>query len=201
MYDLLEPAQELRLKTQEEQADLINMADLIGQTRHRYEHLHNKIKAQPNLISEFPMLKNILSKMKSTNFFGADQDSTTAYKYQNIVLKYFLQAKQKALNVAPNILQEICNSFEQRFGGLEDDELVNKTAKQSDSILYHICKCMNIKSSIVAAGSCNSTDTFQRHIDSLKYIFNQFKDMSSLKTIAFHELEEQFIELIEYVNK
>ena len=72
MYDLLEPAQELSLKTQEEQADLINMADFIGQTRRRYERLHNKIKAQPNLMFEFPMLKNILSKVKSTNFLGAD---------------------------------------------------------------------------------------------------------------------------------
>ena len=178
------------------------MAGLIGQTRCLYEHLHNKIKAQPNLIFEFPMLKNISSKMKSTNFFGADQDSTTACKYQDTVLKYFVQeAKQKALDVAPNILQEICNSFEQQLGGVVDDKLVNETAKQSDSILYHICKCMNPKSLIIALGSCSSTDTFQHHIDSLKYIFNQFKDVSSLKTIAFHELEEQFIELIEYLNK
>ena len=82
------------------------------------------------------------------------QDGTTTYKYQDIVLKYFLQAKQKALNMVPTILQEICNSFKQRFGGLEDDELVNERATQRDMILInilimilnHICKCMNMKS-------------------------------------------------------
>ena len=89
------------------------MADIIGKTRRHYEHLHNKIKAQPNLIFEFLMLKNILSKVKSTNFFEADQDGATTYKYQDNVLKYFLHAKQKTLNVVANILQETCNSFEQ----------------------------------------------------------------------------------------
>ena len=59
---------------------------------------------------------------------------------------------------------------------------------------------MNTKSWIVATGSFFSTETIQCHIDSLKYTFNQFKDMTSLKKIAFHALEEQFIELIEYTN-
>ena len=36
----LGPAWELHLKTEEEQADLINMVDLIGQPRCRYERLH-----------------------------------------------------------------------------------------------------------------------------------------------------------------
>ena len=80
MYDLLEPARDLSLKSQKEQVDLINLADLIGQRRRRYQRLRNKIKAQPNLIFEFPMLKNILSKVKSTNFFGTDEDSVTIYK-------------------------------------------------------------------------------------------------------------------------
>ena len=48
--------------------------------------------------------------------------------------------------MVPIILQEICNSFKQRFGGLEDDELVNERATQRDMILNHICKCMNMKS-------------------------------------------------------
>ena len=122
------------------------MADLVGQTRSRDECLHNKIKGQLNLIFELPMLKNILSKVKLTKFFGTYQDGTATYKYQDIVLKYFLQAKQKALNMVPIILQEICNSFKQRFGGLEDDELVNERATQRDMILNHICKCMNMKS-------------------------------------------------------
>ena len=59
---------------------------------------------------------------------------------------------------------------------------------------------MNTKSWIVASGSCVSTEKFQRYIDSLKYIFNQFKYMSSLKTIASHELEK-LTELIEYAYK
>lgn len=80
MYDLLKPARDLSLKAQKEQVDLINLADLIGQRRRRYQRLRNKIKAQPNLIFEFPMLKNILSKVKSTNFFGTDEDSVTIYK-------------------------------------------------------------------------------------------------------------------------
>lgn len=80
MHDLLEPARDLSLKAQKEQVDLINLADLIGQRRRRYQRLRNKIKAQPNLIFEFPMLKNILSKVKSTNFFGTDEDSVTIYK-------------------------------------------------------------------------------------------------------------------------
>lgn len=80
MYDLLEPARDLSLKAQKEQVDLINLADLIGQRRRRYQRLRNKIKAQPNLIFEFPMLKNILSKVKSTNLFGTDEDSVTIYK-------------------------------------------------------------------------------------------------------------------------
>ena len=130
------------------------MADLVGQTRSRDECLHNKIKGPLNLIFELPMLKNILSKVKLTKFFGTYQNGTTTYKYQDIVLKYFLQAKQKALNMVPTILQEICNSFKQRFGGLEDDELVNERATQRDMILInilimilnHICKCMNMKS-------------------------------------------------------
>ena len=84
--------------------------------------------------------------------------------------------------------------------GLENDELGNETATQNDTMLNPVCKCMNTKSWIVAPGSCISTETFQGHTDFLKYIFNEFKDMSSLKTIAFHELEEQFIELIEYAN-
>ena len=50
MYDLLEPARDLSLKAQKEQVDLINLADLIGQRRRRYQRLRNKIKAQPNLI-------------------------------------------------------------------------------------------------------------------------------------------------------
>ena len=80
MYDLLEPARDLSLKAQKELVDLINLADLIGQRRRRYQRLRNKIKAQPNLIFEFPMLKNILSKVKSTNFFGTYEDSVTIYK-------------------------------------------------------------------------------------------------------------------------
>lgn len=80
MHDLLEPARDLSLKAQKEQVDLINLADLIGQRRRRYQRLRNKIKAQPNLIFEFPMLKNILSKVKSTNLFGTDEDSVTIYK-------------------------------------------------------------------------------------------------------------------------
>lgn len=80
MYDLLEPARDLSLKAQKEQVDLINLADLIDQRRRRYQRLRNKIKAQPNLIFEFPMLKNILSKVKSTNFFGTDEDGVTIYK-------------------------------------------------------------------------------------------------------------------------
>ena len=70
IYDLLEPAQKLSLKTQEVQVDLINMADLTGQTRRRYKSLQNKIKTQSNVLTEFPMLKNNLSKVKSTNFLG-----------------------------------------------------------------------------------------------------------------------------------
>lgn len=60
---------------------------------------------------------------------------------------------------------------------------------------------MNTKSWIVASGSWVSNETLQGHIKSLNHIFNQFKGMSSLKTIAFQELEEQLIELIEYANK
>ena len=116
-------------------------------------------------------------------------------------MKFFLQAKQKAFNVAPIILQVICDSFEERFGSLEDDGLVNKTATQRDTILNDICQCINTKSWITAPRSCVSKETFLDHNDSLKYIFNQFKDMSSLKTIALLKLEEQFIELIEYANK
>ena len=70
MYDLLQPAQKLSLKIQEVQVDLINMPDLTGQTRRRYKSLQNKIKTQSNVLTEFPMLKNNLSKVKSTNFFG-----------------------------------------------------------------------------------------------------------------------------------
>ena len=60
---------------------------------------------------------------------------------------------------------------------------------------------MNTKSWIVASSSWVSNETLQGHIKSLNHIFNQFKGMSSLKTIAFQELEEQLIELIEYANK
>ena len=116
-------------------------------------------------------------------------------------MKYFLQAKQKALNVAPTLLQVIYNSFEERFGSLEDDDLVNKTATQRGTILNHICQCINTKSWITAPRGCVSKQTFLDHIGSLKYNFNQLKDMSSLKTIALLKLEEQFIELIEYANK
>ena len=77
-------------------------------------------------------------------------------------------------NVTPTILQKICNSFEQRFGRLEDDELFNKTATQRDTILNHIGQLMNTKSWIAAPRSCVSKETFLDHIDSLKYIFNQF---------------------------
>lgn len=60
---------------------------------------------------------------------------------------------------------------------------------------------MDTKSWIVASGSWVSNETLQGHIKSLNHIFNQFKGMSSLKTIAFQELEEQLIELTEYANK
>ena len=50
MYDLLEPARDLSFKAQKEQVDFINLAEIIGQRKRRFEPLRNKIKAQPNLI-------------------------------------------------------------------------------------------------------------------------------------------------------
>ena len=202
MYDLLEPARELSLKTQEKQTDLINIADLMSSTRQRYERLLNKVNTKPEVIFEFPMLKNILSKVKGSNFFGSssEQGDDTTFKYQDIVLKYYNQAKTKAINVAPKILQQICDSFQQRFGALEDDELVNETATQSDVILNHICKAMNTKTWLVPESGVSS-DTFKGSIDSLLVIFNQFKQMPIFETITFHELEEQYLQLIEYASK
>ena len=80
MYDLLEPARDLSFKAQKEQVNFINLADIIGQRKRRFERLRNKTNAQPNLIFEFPMVNNILSIVKSTNFFGTDEDGVTIYK-------------------------------------------------------------------------------------------------------------------------
>ena len=82
--------------------------------------------------------------------------------------------------------------------------MMSLSVKQQNRVIQYIigtCKCMNTKFWIVASCSCISSEIFQLHIDSLKYIFNQFKNVSSLKTIAFHKLEEWCIELIEYTNK
>ena len=58
----------------------------------------------------------------------------------------FFASKTKSIKCGAKHTTKICNSFEQRFEGLEDDELVNETATRSDTILYHTCKCMNTKS-------------------------------------------------------
>lgn len=64
MFDLLEPARELSLKSQEQDIDLISMVDVTDSTRKKYQRLLTKVTDDPEIICQFPRLKEVMSKFR-----------------------------------------------------------------------------------------------------------------------------------------
>ena len=204
MHDLLEPARELSLKSQEHEVDLISMVDVIESTDKKYQRLLKKVSDDPDVIFKFPKLSEIMSKIETSNFFGTNNECPTTYKYQDIVLKNFSQQKSRLPNVAKSILTAICNTFQERFGLLTDSdkEIDPDITIHGDKILTNICNTLNTKAWVMPPGDTQDvTAIFKNKIESIQYLFTHFKDIGPLKNVTKFELEQQYVDLIEYAKK
>ena len=106
-FDLLEPAKILSLTTQKEDVDLIKVVESIGSTQKRYTRLLDRVTKDPEAVFEFPRLKGLLSQIKSSNFYNNPSSDAATHKYQDTVLLYFTQGKEKLRKATSKILQSI----------------------------------------------------------------------------------------------
>ena len=82
--------------------------------------------------------------------------NAATHKYQNTILFYFTQAKEKLGKTASKILQSSYQCFYQRYGELTtndtEDTYVQETVTQGDDLLYDNCRILNTSSWIIPEG-------------------------------------------------
>ena len=82
--------------------------------------------------------------------------NAATHKYQNTILLYFTQGKEKLGKTASKILQSSYQCFDQRYGELTtndtEDTYVQETVTQDDVLLYDNCIILNISSWIIPEG-------------------------------------------------
>jgi hypothetical protein len=200
----LEPARALSLSTQEEDVNLIKMVDSIDGTRKRYQRLLNRVTKEPETVYELPRVKALLLKVKSSDFFNKNSDTVTTYKYQDIVLSYFTQAKTKLVHSAPKILKSICECFDRRYGNLTMDSKnkvsSEETATQSDILLRHMCKVLNTSCWIVPK-EVETSVALEMPCKSIETIYDHYKEMNLIKSQSIDELKEQYLQVVEYTKQ
>ena len=129
----------------------------------------------------------------SSNSFNNPSSNTATYKYQDTVLLYFIQAKEKLQKTASKILQSICQCFLQRYEELTTHDTVNtyvqESVTQGSVLLYHICKILRTNSWIILKGVKRSAAVGKSCI-SIKKTHSRYKEMKIIKDQLINKLIE-----------
>ena len=83
LFDLLEPAKILSLTFQKEDVDLIKVVESIGSMQKRYKRLLDPVTKDPEAVFEFLRFKNLLSQIRSSNFFNNPSSNTSHKQRKN----------------------------------------------------------------------------------------------------------------------
>ena len=123
------------------------------------------------------------------------------YKYQDIVVLYFTEAKEKLPKATSKILQSIYQCFHQRCRELitndTKDTYAQETITQGDILLYHICRILNTNAWIIPEGIKTSAAVKKTCI-SIKRIQSYYKKKKeNLKDQLINEIIEKCIQVIE----
>ena len=168
----------------------------MGVRKKRYKRLLDGATKDPEAVFEFPRLKILLSQIKGSNFFNNSSSNAATHKYQDTVLLYFTQAKEKLRKAAAKILQSVCQCFHQGYGELTtndtEDTYVQETVTQGDVLLFHICRILNTNSWIIPE-DVKASAAVKRSCISIQRIPSYYKEMEIIKDQLIDELIEQYI--------
>ena len=196
--DILEPIRNLSLITQMKDVNLLKSVNCINSIKQTFEKLHNQFDKNSASVFTLPSVKRVLSKVEHR-----DDDN---YYYQEIKLTNFENAKHKLETEICDIVHNVMDCLESRFGLLSNNQcepnLVHKSAREGDTLSNSICVILDTKKWINPENIEATVESiYENQLKAIEKVYTHFKQSPPLQNMECESLKAEFINLVKNTTR